>query len=112
MDELIKVYLDKMHQSIEELHNINKLQINNVNEKISELKDVIEKINEKVEKMQIDYPDEDYVKDIKKDLEEKIEKIECTNIEALSSKKIYVVCGIISSVCISIAEIIDKIFTK
>lgn len=104
MDEMLKLYLDKIETSINELKGINKLQIDHVNGKINELKDVVEKLRTKVEEIQIEYVNSE-------DVEKFVTKDYCNNhcSNEMSTKKITLLCGAISTICITLVELIKKI---
>lgn len=116
MDEIMKMYLNKIDNNVKELNNTNKIQVENVSKKIDELKTVIEHLRTKVEEIQIEYTDSKEAERIKLGLEKKIDKVnnelekkfEKVEIYKNNEKKIYAICTAISITLMIIAKLLDK----
>lgn len=109
MDETLKMYLERIDKNIIELRQA-------MDGDIRELKEIIEKLREKVENIQIEYVDIEDVEKIKNEIYKKIEELVtkeyCNNKncnDEISIKKITLICGGISTICITLIEIIKKL---
>jgi hypothetical protein len=107
MDEMLKMYLDKINQSITELRNDHNIQIENINLKIDEKTADLKKIIEKMQKdyktvVTKEYCDSNKVK-IFENAENEIKK------EELSVKKVVLITSCIGSITAILINFGEKV---
>jgi hypothetical protein len=85
MDEMLKMYLDKINQNITDLRNDHNIQIEHINfnidNKVNDLKKIMENLQLKIEEIQKDYVNNE-------DFKKMVTKEYCNNNKILIEKKI------------------------